>query len=228
MPKQRRRHVATVASIRREARRDPVEQDTLQALGIVRRALGDLAAQGHRLGVEVHGEGAGLRQGGDGLIKLLGRAQEAAEDVGVLQGVEDALQEGRQHLVLGVAGEVALEGALGEAGGRGSQVHDRRVIRPGAGQALGAALVADELAGAEVEGEGGELYGAGVDVDAVQVLGQDAVGDLGGGQRGLLLAVHGRVHVERLALEVATAAAGVHECELGQRLGAARRRLVVG
>jgi len=66
------------------------------------------------------------------------------------------------------------------------------------------------------------LGGARIDVDAVQVVRQDAVGDGGGLQLRLLLAVHRHQHVEGLAQEVPAAHAGIEDGQAIQR-GEGRR-----
>ena len=81
-------------------------------------------------------------------------------------------------------------------------------------------LVAAGLPGVEGEVEGGELEAAGIELEAEQVVAQDGVAGLRCGEA-LLLHPHPAEHVGGGDEEVARAAAGVHDRDLGDALGPA-------
>ena len=161
--------------------------------------------------VEAHRHLVGLPQLGDGVAHVPARLQETAQDVGRLQGGEDAVQKWRQRHVLGMALQVPLQGTGLDATGRGGQVHAFRHIASGAGQVPCPPFFAGQIPSPKVEGERGKLGGTWIDVDTEEVALQDDIGDLRGAQLGPAFPIHSHQHVETFAQKVAAAHAGVDQ-----------------
>src|SRR5258707_178323 len=108
-----------------------------------------------------------------------------------------------------MAEQVTLEDTLTEAHGRCCQVHYWWGIGAWAELALFPPLVAYYLPGAQVECQGRELRSTRVEIDTMQVMAQDAVGDFSSREGMELFPVHGYKYIEGFTQEVSTAHAGI-------------------
>src|SRR6266568_4234910 len=115
-----------------------------------------------------------------------------------------------------MASQVTLQRSPIEICGCRCQVHCWRGIGACPRLALFPALVTYQLPCTQIECQGGELGRTGVEIDAVQVMAQDAVDDFSGREGMELLPVHGNEHIESFAQEVTAAHAGIEHGEAGE------------